>query len=196
MAQQSTVTINGFVGADPVSFGREGDSAACSFRIGCTPRYYNSSTGQWCDRSTTWLTVKAYRALALNVMRSIHKGDPVVATGALYGEEWSKDGVKHVKMVMEATGIGHDLSLGVSHFKRTKANGSTFDPRQSRQAPGSDPYHDASNGAASYTDVAGAAYPNHAPRTNDDAWRSSANADSSVDQVSPDEFGAQPDEVH
>ncbi|MDF7663577.1 single-stranded DNA-binding protein [Bifidobacterium sp. ESL0763] len=121
MAQQGTVTISGFVGADPQSFGKEGGSAACSFRIGCTPRYFNQTANEWRERPTTWLTVKAYRMLALNVLACVHKGDPVVATGSLVTEEWTRDGTSHSKMVMEATGVGHDLAFGVSAFQRVRS---------------------------------------------------------------------------
>ncbi|WEV68889.1 single-stranded DNA-binding protein [Bifidobacterium sp. ESL0775] len=120
MAQQGTVTISGFVGADPQGFGKEGGPAACSFRIGCTPRYFNAMANEWCDRPTTWITVKAFRTLAQNVLSSLHKGDPVVATGTLATEEWTREDTKHTKMVMEATSVGHDLSFGTSVFHRVK----------------------------------------------------------------------------
>lgn len=123
MAQQGVVTISGFVGSGPQSFGKEGGSAACSFRIGCTPRYFNVTANEWRDRPTTWLTVKAFRMLAVNVLASVHKGDPVVATGNLVTEEWTRDGTTHTKMVMEATGVGHDLSFGISVFQRVKPGG-------------------------------------------------------------------------
>ncbi|WEV42444.1 single-stranded DNA-binding protein [Bifidobacterium sp. ESL0682] len=121
MAQQGTVTISGFVGADPQSFGKEGGPAACSFNIACTPRYFNATANEWRDRPTTWITVKAFRTLAKNVLSSLHKGDPVVATGTLVTEEWTREGTKHTKMVMEATSVGHDLSFGISVFQRVKS---------------------------------------------------------------------------
>jgi single-strand DNA-binding protein len=192
MTQQSIITINGFVGADPVSFGREGGSAACSFRIGCTPRYFNASTGQWCDRATTWLTVKAFRTLALNVLRSLHKGDPVVATGALVAEEWNKDGVRHVKMVMEATSVGHDLSLGVSDFTRTKASGETFERYPVGRTRGDDPYVDRHIVASTALDTIGKTRAND--EMNMGAELGSAGDEvSEVDQTQADEFGAQLD---
>ncbi|WEV71966.1 single-stranded DNA-binding protein [Bifidobacterium sp. ESL0790] len=143
MAQQGVVTISGFVGADPQSFGKEGGPAACSFRIGCTPRYFNVTANEWRDRPTTWLTVKAFRMLAVNVLSSVHKGDPVVATGNLVTEEWTRDGTTHTKMVMEATSVGHDLSFGMSVFQRVKpgekgAGGANGQGGQAKELSGQD----------------------------------------------------------
>lgn len=122
MAQQGIATISGFVGTDPQSFGKEGSVTGCSFRIACTPRYFNTVTNEWRDRSTTWITVKVFRALATNVLSSLHKGDPVVVSGALATEEWEKGGAKHSKIVMEASNVGHDLNFGTSVFQRDKRN--------------------------------------------------------------------------
>ncbi|MCO6557859.1 MAG: single-stranded DNA-binding protein [Bifidobacterium sp.] len=142
MAQQGTVTISGFVGADPQSFGKEGSPAAATFRIGCTTSYFNPVANEWRDRPTTWITVKVFRQLAKNVKASLHKGDPVVATGNLATEEWTRDGTKHSRMVMEATSVGHDLSFGISVFQRVKPGekqqGSAHEPADAGQTQNQD----------------------------------------------------------
>lgn len=125
MAQQSTVTITGFVGANPVSFGREGGSPACSFRLGSTRSYYHAGSREWRESPTTWITVKAFRTLASNVITSIRKGDAVLVSGVLNTESWSQDGIARTKMVIEANSIGHDLNRGVSSFAKMRAQQST-----------------------------------------------------------------------
>lgn len=120
MAQQGTITISGFVAADPVSFGRNQGLSACSFRMGCTRRYFDNASNTWKEHPTTWITVKAFRSLASNVRFSIHKGDPVLVTGVLNTEVWQSDGADRSRMVIEAAGIGHDLGFGVSSFQRFK----------------------------------------------------------------------------
>ncbi|WEV65320.1 single-stranded DNA-binding protein [Bifidobacterium sp. ESL0764] len=134
MTQQGTVTISGFMGANPQSFGKAGGPAAVSFRIGCTTRYFNPAVNEWRDRPTTWITVKVFRQLAENVLSSLKKGDPVIATGNLATEEWTRDGTRHSKMVMEATSVGHDLSFGISVFQRVK-------PGTKEQGNGHDPFN-------------------------------------------------------
>lgn len=118
--QQASITMSGYVGSEPVNFHREGSIEACSLRLGSTPAYYRSDERQWKERPTTWLTVKAYRNLATNVMKSVHKGDAIVVYGTLNTESWKKDGNDYSRVVLEASAIGHDLNRGTSQFtKRT-----------------------------------------------------------------------------
>ncbi|NEG56211.1 single-stranded DNA-binding protein [Bifidobacterium platyrrhinorum] len=116
--QQALVTVTGNLGASPVSFVTGKDVPACSFRVGVTPRYYDANSGQWRDRGTSWIGVCAYRALSMNVMGSLRKGDPVIVTGTLRTERWQKDGVDRLSPVIDATAVGPDLSQGVSTFSR------------------------------------------------------------------------------
>lgn len=116
--QQMQVTVTGNLGADPVSFGKDLDSPACSFRVGVTPRYFDSQGGMWRDRETSWVGVRAYRTLAVNVLGSLHKGDPVIVTGTLHTERWRKEGVDRITPVVEASAVGCDLSQGTCRFRR------------------------------------------------------------------------------
>lgn len=132
MVQQGLITINGYVGSDPVNFGK--DASACSFRIGCTRRYFDNTAKEWKDRPTIWITVKAFRALARNVAASVHKGDPIIVSGTLANEQWERDGETHSRTVIEAASIGHDLGLGVSQFTRHKPGFAPGTPAQPQQA--------------------------------------------------------------
>lgn len=116
--QQSTVTISGYVGAEPVSFGRNEHSPACSLRIASTQSYYRNDEQQWHERPTTWMTVKAYRNLASNVLKSVHKGDAIVVYGNLSTESWTKDGNDYNRLILEASTIGHDLTRGTTQFTK------------------------------------------------------------------------------
>ena len=120
--QQATLTISGYVGSDPVNFSRNENSPACSLRIGSTTSYYHSEERQWKDRPTTWMTVKAYKSLAANVLKSVHKGDAIVVCGNLNTESWHKDGEDRSRVVLEATAIGHDLNRGISAFTKYSYN--------------------------------------------------------------------------
>lgn len=134
--QQSTVTISGYVGAEPVNFGRSENSPACSLRIASTQSYYRNDEQQWHKRPTTWMTVKAYRTLASNVLKSVHKGDAIVVYGNLSTENWTKDGNDYNRVILEASAIGHDLNRGTTQFTKRNAetakNGQTKDSNQSQ----------------------------------------------------------------
>ena len=152
MSQQANITINGFVGADPVSFGQAQGVQGCSLRLGCTRRYFHGTRKEWVDQPTTWITVKAFRTLASNVLLSVHKGDPIVVTGMLNMENWQQDGANRSRIVIEANTIGHDLTLGVSTFQRKRvANRAADDSAevqdtsmsqvaQADTSPGNDPF--------------------------------------------------------
>lgn len=120
MGQQGTVTITGFVGGDPTRFGREGGSAACSFRVGSTRSYFHAASGEWREHPTTWMTIKAFRSLAEHILGSLHTGDPVIVTGLLGTETWKQDGNARSRVVIEATSVGHDLVHGVSAFMKSR----------------------------------------------------------------------------
>ncbi len=108
--QQALVTITGNVGNDPTLYGKDPAKPACVFRMGCTRRYLDK-TGTWQQLPTTWIAVKAFRSLALNIMGSIRKGNPVIVCGVLGTEEWAgEDGEMHSRLVLEASNVGHDLN--------------------------------------------------------------------------------------
>lgn len=139
--QQMTVTLTGNLGADPTPFGRDPNRPAASMRVGSTPRYLDARDNTWKDRATSWVNVRAYRALANNALASLRKGDAVIVVGTLRCETWEKDGVQRVNPVVEATAIGHDLNSGESTFKRnlrrpaTDATGAASAATQTGQDP-------------------------------------------------------------
>ncbi|HAM45266.1 MAG TPA: single-stranded DNA-binding protein [Propionibacteriaceae bacterium] len=114
---EAAVWITGNVGGD-VEFRTFGDDVAyASLRVASTPRLRRG--GEWVDGATTWLTVTCTRALAENVRSSVKKGDAVVVVGRLRTNRWEDtERGPQERLVLEAMSIGHDLSRGVSEFRR------------------------------------------------------------------------------
>ena len=108
--QQGQITITGFLGSEPTPLGmHDGARAACRFRLACT-RGYRDGAGRWQSLPTTWITVKAFRELALNIVNSLHKGQAVIVVGVLSTEEWKdEDGNPRSHTFIEASNVGHDL---------------------------------------------------------------------------------------
>lgn len=129
-------TVFGFMGTQPTRLGQPGSTPVCSFRLGSTPAYYDAAAGVWKRKSTTWLTVKAFRTLAVNALACLHKGDPVMVTGSLVTEEWTSDGQPHSSLVLIADGIGHDLARGQDTFTRIRSSSASID----EGAAGPDPW--------------------------------------------------------
>jgi single-strand DNA-binding protein len=127
MAQDTQVTLCGYVAKEPMfkTFGN-GTSFA-KFRMAFTERRRDRQTGEWSDGATTFLAVKCFRRLAENVAGSLRKGEPVMVSGRMYTHEYtSADGQKRSELQVDASSIGHDLNRGVAIFSRTrKAAGGT-----------------------------------------------------------------------
>jgi single-strand DNA-binding protein len=130
MAFNSSVVMRGYLGTAPKGFGN-GVSGA-SFRLASARGFYDRTTQQWRESPTLWITVRAFRGLAQNIVSSLHKGDPVVVVGDLLSDEWTgSDGSPRSALVLQASAVGHDLNQGVSSFAKLRPPASD----NARQAP-------------------------------------------------------------
>ncbi|GGM30556.1 single-stranded DNA-binding protein [Promicromonospora citrea] len=122
------VTVSGFAGSNPaLHVTPDKDKEWTSFRVASTRRYVNDD-GEWTDGRTLWFTVKAWRAAAQNVVRSVRKGDPVVVTGRLEVDEWTgPDGQERVSLVIAASAVGIDATRGRVEFSRLVHHGRPAD---------------------------------------------------------------------
>ncbi|MFD7312264.1 single-stranded DNA-binding protein [Promicromonospora sp. NPDC059942] len=112
-----TVTVSGFAGNSPALHTGTGKPFAM-FRVASTRRYVNDA-GEWTDGATLWFTVKAWRTAAVNLVRSVRKGDPVVVTGRLEMDEWAgPEGEPRSGLVIAATGVGVDATRGKVEYSR------------------------------------------------------------------------------
>jgi single-strand DNA-binding protein len=118
--QSLDLTVVGWIGTEVRSFHEnDGGTPFTTFRLGSTRRWFDKQTGAWKDGQTEWFNVKVWRTTALNVARSLRKGDPVIVQGRLSTEEWISEQGPRTSLVLEATSLGHDLAFGSSHFART-----------------------------------------------------------------------------
>lgn len=119
-----TVTVSGFAGNDPTLYSNGTKNREwTTFRVASTRRYVNEN-GEWTDGATLWFTVKAWRQAALNVVRSVRKGVPVVVTGRLEVDEWTgADGQQRTGLVVNASAIGVDATRGRVEFMRVVHQG-------------------------------------------------------------------------
>ena len=89
------------------------------FRMVSQPRRFDSTQGQFVDLDASFVTVFAWRAMADNIVASIHKGDPVVVVGRLRVREWVDGESPRVTVEVDAQSIGHDLSRGCARFSKS-----------------------------------------------------------------------------
>ncbi|MEV4557477.1 single-stranded DNA-binding protein [Kitasatospora sp. NPDC049285] len=89
-----------------------------NFRLAATERRFDKERGDWADGETTWVTVVAWRWLAVNLVSSVSKGDPLVVSGRLRVREWGEEGSRRTEVEIDARSVGHDLARGTSMFRR------------------------------------------------------------------------------
>lgn len=114
-----SITVNGFVGTKPTLHRSDGGVEWTTFRVASTRRLRDPRSGEWSDGQTLWFTVKSFRAGARHVAESLAQGDPVVVTGRLSTEEWTdKEGKDRWQLVIDAHGVGPDVTRGLARFTR------------------------------------------------------------------------------
>lgn len=118
MSNDAMITLQGWLGG-AASLREASGVPVASFRIGCTPRRFHRARQEWIDEETQWYTVTAWRALAENCARSLHKGDPIVVHGRLSHRTYqNKDGIDVVSLEIDAVAVGHDLNRGSTFFTK------------------------------------------------------------------------------
>jgi single-strand DNA-binding protein len=120
MSQENTITLRGFVTAEPNFWQTTPtQTPVTEIRVGSTPRRLNRATGEWEDGDTSYYNVKCWRRLAVNVRSSLHKGDMVIIRGKFFTRTWVDDQQRtRTQLQVEADSVGHDLGYGWSIFQR------------------------------------------------------------------------------
>lgn len=124
-------TLLGNATADPIERTQTDGSPSASVRIAVTGSYFNTTTGDFADRKTEFITVFARRNLARNLLASVRKGQPLVVSGRLSTSEWTgEDETPRHSLNIQAESIGHDLTYGTATFAK---------PLRDRDTPDIDP---------------------------------------------------------
>jgi single-strand DNA-binding protein len=119
---ETMVTIVGNVISDVQKRHTQDGVAVVNFRMASNERRFDKATGQWVDGDRLYLSVTCWRRLALGVMTSLEKGDPIVARGRLYTRSYEVEGNKRTVTELEAYQLGPDLSrchVGVQRSRRS-----------------------------------------------------------------------------
>jgi single-strand DNA-binding protein len=117
MANEATFSVTGYVATPPKSGYTRDGTRTLYMRVGWTPRRIDKRTGEWTDQPTSFVSVTCYRKVAENAAACLRRGDPIVLKGTLRVREYGDD--KRVTVDVFADSIGHDLSRGVTIFKKS-----------------------------------------------------------------------------
>ena len=117
-----TLLVTGWVATEPKLHVSATGPDVVSFRLATTARYFDRNSNTWVDKPTEWFTVRLFRAAAVLVQKSVHKGQPVIVSGRLRTNEWTSESGPRTDLIIDAQAVGHDLTRGVADFRRAVAD--------------------------------------------------------------------------
>ena len=144
MFNEAHVSLTGFVATQPVTRVTGPGRSNLSMRVAWTERRRDPATGEWSDGNTSFVSVTCWRKLADNAATCLRKGDPVLIKGRLSVRDYQdRAGLQRTAVDVEAYSIGHDISRGVTQFRRVRPQtgltateyAQAADPDDSGQAP-------------------------------------------------------------
>ena len=140
-AGDTQITIAGNLVDDPeLRFTPAGQPVA-RFRVASTPRFRDSSTGEWKDGDSLFLTCNVWRQAAENVAESLTRGMRVIVSGRLRQRSYeTREGEKRTVYEVEVDDVGPSLrnaSAKVSKVARSGAgDGGGYNGGSGGRGPG------------------------------------------------------------
>jgi len=116
-----TITVSGWVATDPKFLVGAQGARMTTFRLASSARYFDREKGSWVDGGTEWFTVRVFRGAAALVNESVAKGQPVVVHGRFRTSTWQSESGPRTDLIIDATGVGHDLTRGTATFQRAQS---------------------------------------------------------------------------
>lgn len=126
MANDTILTIVGFLTADPELKSTQSGLAVVNITIAATPSKFSKETNEWVNGETTFMRASAWRTFAEQISARLKKGDKVIAQGRLTTQKFTdKEGNERSSMHLELESLGLDLSRppksGYSEVSRTES---------------------------------------------------------------------------
>ncbi|MBM7825724.1 single-strand DNA-binding protein [Arcanobacterium pluranimalium] len=127
MSNETTITVRGWAGNDPIIYSNSDSADGNQTRIstvvvnvGVTARIFSRKSGQFEDGNTTWYSVRCYGSLARNVSMCVHRGTPLLVRGRLVTRSYvDKEGVTRTSNIIMADSVGIDLNNGIASFVKS-----------------------------------------------------------------------------
>jgi single-strand DNA-binding protein len=121
MSQGAFVTLVGFVAQDPSIKPTKNGKLVTDVRVGTTPRYRDTASGEWRDGQTSYFTVSCWQRLADHARASLRKGDPVLVKGRFRAHSYEdRNGQIRTEIRITADTLGHDLTRGNANYMRPR----------------------------------------------------------------------------
>ena len=120
MVNEASFSVTGYIATAPTCGWTKSGTRSLFMRLAWTPRRIDKTTGEWADQPTNFASVICYGKVAENAAVCLRRGDPVVVKGSLrVREQGDGNGPRRAVVEVIADAIGHDLSRGVTIFKKS-----------------------------------------------------------------------------
>ena len=121
---ETQLTITGNLVDNPELRFTPSGQAVARFRIASTPRYRDSSTGEWKDGDTLFLTCVAWRQLADHVAESLERGMRAIVTGQLKQRSYeTQEGEKRTVYELQVDEAGPSLRSATAKVTKVTRSG-------------------------------------------------------------------------
>ena len=142
MADDTQMTIVGYLTADPELRYTPSGYPVANFTIASTPRYFDKQANEWKDAEPIFMRCSIWREAAENTSESLRKGMRVIAQGRLKARTFeTKEGEKRTAWELDVEEVGPSLRKATAQVQKTapKAQHAPQQPAQG-QPPQSDPW--------------------------------------------------------
>lgn len=113
------ITVYGNLVSEPEARTTRSGATYASFRLAVNPRTYAREHDAWVEGDPSFYQVSVFGAQGVNVLNSVHKGDPLVVSAAQDVREWAgEDGQVRRDVQLTADAVGHHLKFGRTEFTK------------------------------------------------------------------------------
>lgn len=114
-----TTTVFGNVTKEPEIGKNKDGTLRVRLGLAINSQYFDKEKGKYLERPTQFASAFVRGALARNVLKSVHKGEPVLVHGRVSLNQWEEeDGGTAKVFLIDADGVGHDLQFGATEFTK------------------------------------------------------------------------------
>jgi single-strand DNA-binding protein len=133
---ENTMTLAGNLVDDPELRYTPAGQPVVRFRMASTPRYRDSTSGEWKDGEALFLTCQAWRQAAENAAESLTRGTRVIVTGKLRQRSYeTKEGEKRTVYELECDEVGVSLRLATAKVTKVSRASTDNDGRGGQAEP-------------------------------------------------------------
>lgn len=126
MADDTIITIVGYLTADPELRYTPSGAPVSNFTIASTPRFFDRQNSEWRDGETLFMRCSLWREAAENASESLRKGMRVIAQGRLKARSFeTREGERRTAWELDVDDMGPSLRKATAQVQKTTGQGAS-----------------------------------------------------------------------